>query len=352
MGWAEPDGEQVRTRLHRAILGAWGLTAGLALLHGCRPASAPNLVLYCSLDRPLAAPVIAAFTEETGLRVDVQYDTEAAKSTGLASRLRNEASHPRADVFWSSEVVRMTQLAADGVLAPYAPAGVDEIPPEYRDPNGYWTGFAGRFRVLVYDLTTVTSPPKSLEELTDERWRGRVTMANPLFGATATEAAVLFQVLGEEAAKQYYRDRKANQTRIVDGNSVAARLVAEGDAAVGQTDTDDAFRLQDEGRPLGIIFPDVDGRGALMIPNTVALIHAAPHPELGQQFIDFLIRPETELMLAEGVSRQLPLCRSLQDQMPPEVQSQASIRRLEVDYSRLAEDLELAQEFLRELFAD
>ena len=324
----------------------------LAASWGCRRRSESVVVLYCSLDRPLAAPILAAFTRDTGIGVEVVYDTEATKSTGLASRIVAESSRPRADVFWSSEVARMTQLAADAALAAYPPRGVEEIPARYRDAEGFWTGFAGRFRVLAYNRELAPSPPKTLAELAEPAWRGRVAMADPLFGTTATEAAALFQVWGPEKAEAYYRRRKENKTRLVDGNSVAARLAAEGDIAVAQTDTDDAYRLLAEDKPLGIVFPNQEGEGALMIPNTVGLIHAGPHPEAGKALIDYLIRPETELALARSTARQLPLSKSLQDRLPAEVADLAAVKRLEVDYSRLAENLDAAQTFLRVLFSD
>ena len=49
--------------------------------------------------------------------------------------------------------------------------------------------------------------PQSLLGLTDARWRGRLAMAVPLYGTTASQAACLFDVLGPEKAKEYYRGR-------------------------------------------------------------------------------------------------------------------------------------------------
>src|SRR4051812_8933750 len=108
------------------------LLAG-ATLAGCRPAgtvraAGGRVVVYCSLDRPYADPVLRAFTRETGIAVAPVYDTEATKSLGLANKIISERGRPRADVFWSSEVVRMVGLKAQGVLAPYRSANAAAIP--------------------------------------------------------------------------------------------------------------------------------------------------------------------------------------------------------------------------------
>jgi iron(III) transport system substrate-binding protein len=320
---------------------AWG---------GCKPARPAPVVVYVSLDEPYARPVLEAFTRETGIPVSPVYDTEANKSRGLAQRVLAERSRPRADVFWSSEAVQTLALRKEGALAPYRSPSAEGIPARFRDPDGYWTGFAARFRVLAYNTRRVKAPPQSLLELAAPRWRGEAAMANPLFGTTTTEAAALFQVLGAEKAKEYYRRRKANGTRIVDGNSVAAEETARGDAEVGQTDTDDAFVRVDQGRPVGVVFPDQKGFGALMIPNTAALVKGAPHPDRGQRFLDFLLRPETELILAGLPSRQLPLHPGLEARLPEKVRALARVKAMDVDYPRMMDQYDEVDRFLREVF--
>ena len=299
----------MRTHLHHVAV----LLLATVTLAGCRPTAKPSVVVYVSLDEPYSRPIIQAFERETGVAVRPVYDTEATKSRGLAQRIAAEAGRPRADVFWSSEVLQTLRLKQEGVLEPYRPPSVMGIPARYRDPEGYWTGFAARFRVLAYNTSRVKAPPRSLLELARPEWRGNLVLANPLFGTTTTEVAALFQLLGEERARAYYRTLKANGVRIVDGNSVAAEDAARGDVLVAQTDTDDAFIRLDQGRPLGLVYPDQQGFGALLIPNTAALVRNGPNPEPARRFLQFLFRPDTELLLAQLPSRQLPLNESVID---------------------------------------
>src|SRR5207249_4489007 len=76
------------------------------LLPGCRPAtSAEQVIVYCAHDREFADDILQQFTQQTGIRTLVSYDTEANKSVGLYEDLLREASRPRCDVHWNNEIL-------------------------------------------------------------------------------------------------------------------------------------------------------------------------------------------------------------------------------------------------------
>lgn len=341
---AEPG---LRRACLRVLLAVLAISAG-----GCAPRQleSPAVTAYISLDEPYARPILEAFTRETGVRVRPVYDTEANKSRGLALRIQSEMARPRADVFWSSELMQMLSLRRAGALEAYRSPSAEGIPKQYRDPDGYWTGFAARMRVLLVNTQRCGTPPSSVLELTDPRWKGETAMADPLFGSSTTEAVALFQVLGPDNARAYYRARRANGTRVTDGNSVAAEAAARGDVMVAQTDGDDAFIRADGNKPLKVSFPDQAGLGMLEIPNTAALIKDGPHAAQGRQFLDYLLRPETELLLANLPSRQLPLHTGLSQRLPAQVRPIAAARKMKVNYSRFLEGYDEVDRFLRETF--
>lgn len=345
-------GKSVAARVESLVLCCVAAT-GVGLTVGPAPAGTPRpVVAYVALDEPYARPVLERFTRETGVKVTPLYDTEAAKSRGLAARIRAERRRPRADVFWSNEVLQMAGLERAGCLAGYRPRSAAGIPPEFRSPGGFWTGFAARFRVLAYRSDRVKRPPRSLRDLALPEWRGQVAMANPLFGTTTTEAAALAQLWGEAEARRYFESRRANGTRVVDGNSVTADMVLRGEVLIGQTDTDDAFVRRDRDPRVTLLYPGQgpDGEGALMVPNTAALLAGAPNAAGGKRLLEFLLQPSTELLLSRQKSRQLPLNQVLARELPAEVRALASVRRMKVDYNRLADAPERLEGMLREIF--
>src|ERR671913_364510 len=114
-----------------------------------------EVTVYVSTDRVFSEPILRAYEQQSGVRVNAVYDTEETKSTGLANKLLAEKARPQADVFWSNEPVRTLVLKRNGVLAPYKSPSARGIPAALRDPDGYWTGFSARMRVIAYNTTTV-----------------------------------------------------------------------------------------------------------------------------------------------------------------------------------------------------
>jgi len=98
-----------------------------------------------------------------------------------------------------------------------------------------------------------------LLELTKPKWKGKLAMAKPMFGTSATQAVCLWDVLGAEKTKAWYTGLDANRVQIVPGNKQAAEAVGRGSAALALTDTDDAMEEVAAGHPVAIVFPDAAG---------------------------------------------------------------------------------------------
>lgn len=278
---------------------------------GCRPAQ--EVVVYTSVDQVFAEPILKNFEKETGIKVRAVYDVEATKTTGLVNRLIAEKNKPQADVFWSSEFAQTMMLNDQGVLASYQSPSAQDIPKAFKDPQGKWTAFGGRARVIIIN-TQKLSPsdyPSSIFDLLNPKYPPeKLAMAYPMFGTTATQAAAIYAAWGEEKAKKFYQDIKARGVQIVDGNSVVKDMAADGRIMWGLTDTDDAREAMAKGAPVTIVYPDQDGLGTLIIPNTVAMIKGAPHPKEAKKMVDYLLSPEVERELVKAGFIQVP-CRPL-----------------------------------------
>jgi iron(III) transport system substrate-binding protein len=241
-------------------------------------------------------------------------------------------------------------LREKGVLAPYTSPQANEIPSFLVDEDKFWTGFAARARVLVYNTNMVKEEdlPQSIFELTEPKWKGKVAMAYPLFGTTATHTAAMFTTFGEEKAKNYLQALKANDVVIVDGNSVVRDLVVEGRLPIGFTDTDDVNVAIQSGKPVKMLYPDKNGVGTLLIPNTVALINNAPHPEEGKKFIDYMLSKDIESKLSFSESANIPVRDGVKT--PPHVPAYSSIKAMDVDFYEVAENMEPSARFCQKLF--
>lgn len=296
--------------------------------------------VYVSADRVFSEPILREFESKTGIKVNAVYDTEETKSTGLANRLLAEKNNPQADVFWSNEPVRTLVLKSRGVLAPYKSPSAQGIPETFKDPEGYWTGFSARLRVIVYNTKLVKpeDAPASMFDLADPKWKGQVAIADPRFGSTSFHAAALYAELGDERADELFRRLKANDIKIVAGNSVVLDAVARGELKVGLTDTDDVNVALEDKRPVAMIPVDRGNLGVPVMPNMVSLIAGAPHPGGGKRLIDYLLSREVEEKLARSEAVQIPLHQGVPG--PKNIPPITSFKPMTLDYGKSAARVE------------
>ena len=308
-----------------------------------------EVVIYTSVDQVFSEPILKKFEAKTSIKVKALYDTEAAKTVGLVNRLIAEKNHPRADVFWNSEIIRTILLKRRGILAPYRSANARDIPELFKDPDGYWTGFAGRVRVILVnkDMIAPADYPGSIQDLIDPKWRGAAGFSLPLFGTANTHALSLFQLWGIKKTSNFFLKLKKNDVQILNGNSVVRDRVADGLIKFGFVDIDDAYVAISNGKHVDIVYPDQSGIGTLLIPNTVALIAGAPHPENGKRLIDYLLSKRVEERLA-FVSMQIPLRPGIKH--PSRCPSLKTLKIMNVNYDVIAEKADKYSKILMKIF--
>ncbi len=274
---------------------------------GCwRSAATSEVVAYTALDSEFSKPIYRDFTADTRIAVLPKFDVESTKTVGLANALIAEANRPRCDLFWNNEILNTIRLDRQGLLEAYPSKAAEAFPAEYRSPDATWCGFAARARILIVNTSLVPQDerPKSIYDLLEAKWKGKIGLAKPLFGTTATHIACLFAALGDEKAKQFCEKLKANEVQILSGNAQVAQAAAAGQIAFGLTDTDDAIGMVEKGEKVAIVYPDSqsDALGTLFIPNTLSILKGCPHPEAARRLYDYLLSPEVERKLALGPS--------------------------------------------------
>ena len=339
-------GVSEQTFMKSVVMGAAALGASMTLACG-RATPAQQVVVYTSVDQVFSEPVFRAFEKESGIRVKAVFDTEETKSTGVLNRLIAEAQNPQADVFWSGDPVRPFLLIKRGLVEPYLSPQAKDLPPGLRGADGSWTGVAARARVLLVNRTLVPAAemPRSIRDLIHPRWKGQATIANPLFGTTTMHVSSLFTKWGEGPARGFLDALKANGVRIASSNGEVKRLVVAGEVAFGLTDTDDANEARKEGAAVEVVYPDADELGTLVIPTSVVLMAKAPHSEAGRRLVDYLLSAEAERRMAEAAAH-MPLRPGVPT--PDGVRRVSDIRAMDVDYARVAAEMEKIQPWLRQ----
>lgn len=328
----------------------WSTLWLLVLFAGCWAGNDREVVVYVALDREFSEPVLRDFEQRTGIKILAKYDVESTKTVGLVNAIIQERGRPRCDLFWNNEVLHTLRLRQMGLLEPAAAAGQRDWPANYRGAAGEWFGLAARARVLIVNTERVPADrrPKQIEDLIDPQWRGQVGVAKPLFGTTATHAAVLFASWGPERAQKFFRDLRAN-AQVLSGNKQVATAVGRGQLAFGLTDTDDAIIEREQGRPVEIIFPNQADMGTLFIPNSVALVRGGPNRTSAEQLLSYLLQPQVEERLAAGESAQFPV--NPQVRATSRAAPDQPIQWQSVDFEQAASVWETAATWLRDEFS-
>ena len=306
-----------------------------------------EVVVYTTVDQVFSEPILKDFEKETGIKVKAVYDTEETKSTGVLNRLIAEKDNPQCDVFWSGDPVRTNILKEKGITQSYEPENAKDIPAIFKDSQNNWIGFSARARVLIYNTDSLKGDmiPQSIFDLIKPEYKGKVAIANPVFGTTTFHISALFTVLGDQKAKAFLDSLKNNNVLIAGSNGDVKKRVAKGEVWCGLTDTDDAFEAKKEGTHTNFVFLDQNTDiGTLIMPNTVNIIKNSPNTENGKLLMNYLLSKETEEKLAVSCA-QMPLHKGVKT--PDDIPSLDKIKAMKIDYQKTGEKLQEIQDYLK-----
>ncbi len=208
-------------------------------LAGCAPAatestesasetaSSEPLVVYAGRSEELVQPLIDQFTEATGIEIEVRY----AGSAELAAQILEEGANSPADVFFAQDAGALGAVSKAGLLKTLDQSIRDLVSPEYGAKDGSWIGVSGRVRVLNYNPERVTELPKSVFDLANPEYQGRVGIAptNASFQAFVTAMRL---IEGEAKTLQWLEAMKVNGV-VYEKNGAILDAVEAGEIDLG-----------------------------------------------------------------------------------------------------------------------
>jgi iron(III) transport system substrate-binding protein len=217
--------------------------APIIALSGCAPTtsdSAESITIYSGRSETLITELLSAFTEETGITVNVRYGDSAE----LAAQILEEGSNVQADVFFSQDAGALGALAKEGLTKSLPTDITDLVDASYKSKDSQWVGVSGRARVLVINPTKVTKLPTSYKDLMEPSWKGRIAIAptNASFQAFITAIRV---TEGEQAAQDFLAAMKVNAV-LFEKNGLILQAVEDGVVDAGLINHYYWFELENE----------------------------------------------------------------------------------------------------------
>ena len=278
-----------------AIIGA--LAAGPALAQG-------EVNVYTYREAKLVAPLFAAFTKDTGIKVNV-----ISASSGLEQRIKTEGANSPADVLLTVDISRLEDAVANGITAPLNSKIVEQVvPAAYRDPEGHWSAVAMRARIVYASKARVQQSSMTYEELADPKWKGKICIRSGQHMYNNALFAAMIVKHGEAKAEEWLKGLKANLAQKPSGGDrETARDIAAGKCDLGVANTYYWALMNDqeaERKPWAeatkVILPSFQGGGTHVNVSGVALIKTAPNKANGMKFIEWMVSPAAQQMHADA----------------------------------------------------
>ncbi|MBY5974057.1 Fe(3+) ABC transporter substrate-binding protein [Ferrimonas balearica] len=267
------------------------------------PAMADELNIYSYRQPELIAPLAEAFTEETGIDVNIAYLEQ-----GMVERLKAEGMRSPADLVLTVDIARLSAIVDAGVTQAVDSEVLREaIPTALHDPDGHWWGVTTRARVVYASKERVADGElESYEDLADPKWTDRICTRS---GTHAYNVALVSAYLahhGEEATKTWLEGVKSNLARKPQGNDraqVRAIWAGECDISLGNTYYMGKMledpEQQEWANSVRIVFPHFEEGGAHVNVSGIAMTQSAPNRDNALTFMEFLVSPEAQQIYAE-----------------------------------------------------
>ncbi|GGL90059.1 iron ABC transporter substrate-binding protein [Pseudooceanicola nanhaiensis] len=286
-----------------AFLRTTALAGGIAAL-AAGSALAEEVNLYSYRQPELLKPLTDAFTEETGIAVNVAFLED-----GMVERLTAEGDRSPADLVLTVDISRLASVVDAGVTQPVESTVLtDHVPAAFHDPDNHWWGLTTRARIIYASKDRVEDGEvTTYEDLADPKWEGRICTRSGTHAYNVALVAAYLHHHGEEATKDWLEGVKSNLARKPQGNDraqVKAIWAGECDIAIGNTYYMGQMLEDPEqtewANSVDIVFPTFEGAGTHMNISGIAMTKAAPNKENALKFMEFLVSPEAQEIYAEA----------------------------------------------------
>jgi len=301
MGWANPRNVAavVAMLLFASACGATGGGAEGAGTEGTTGGGDPaTLTIYSGRSEEFVAPLFEAFTQETGIPVDVRYGDSAE----LAATIMEEGENSPADVFFSQDAGTLGAVAAAGLLTPLDGAILERVDPRFRSAEGLWVGTSGRGRVAVYntELVDPAELPGSILGFADPSWDGRLGLP-PTNASFQAHVAAMLIAIGQDETRRFLDGLMENGVRFYADNASTTRAVAAGEIEVGLVNHYYKYEVEaeDGALPIANHYFETGDVGAFINAAGVGILATSPHADEARRFVDYVTGEPGQRFVAE-----------------------------------------------------
>lgn len=308
--------------------------------------SQETLVIYSGRAKGLVDPLVEKFREKTGVQAEVRYGGTAQ----LALAIGQEGMRSPCDVFWAQDTGALELLTRENLFSRVPDSLSEKIQSAFRSPDQTWIASSARARVIAYAPSRISTSdlPKSVFDLEDSKWKGRIgwSPANASFQAFVTAMRSKY---GDERTRQWLIAVRDNEAKAYPRNSPILDGIAAGEIDIGLLNHYYLHQRKKE-RP---DFPveqttfEAGDLGNLVFVAGAGILKSSKQQENARKFLEFLLSDTAQEYFTSEVSEypvtaEVNPAKSLPDREP------LSKAAPEIQYSEL-QDLDGTLKLLRDL---
>jgi len=266
--------------------------AVLMLAAGGRIEAATRLTVYTALENEQLAPYKKAFEADNP---DIEIRWVRDSNGVITAKLLAEKNNPQADVIWGVAATSLLLLERHGVLQPYAPKGLDQIRPAFRDTADppAWVGMDAWMAAICFNTEEARRKglprPASWADLTKPIYKGQIVMPHPASSGTGFMAvSAWLQMMGDAAGWDYMDRLNGNIAAYIHSGSKPCKMAAAGEYPVAISMEYAGVQQKNDGAPIEIILPR-EGTGWEI--EATAIVRGGRNADAARRLADWAASP-------------------------------------------------------------
>jgi len=259
-----------------------------------------EFVVYSTRSEQLLRPLFDAYTNETGIKIDLITD----KFEPLLHRLKTEGKDTRADLLITVDAGNLWHATREGVLLSINSSILKEnISKSYRDPSMHWFGLSLRARAIVYSTERVKPDELSTyEALGRLKWRDRLLLSTSDNTYNQSLVAMLIAEHGEAITETFINSWVANLAKEpfpTDTMVMEAILAGQGDVGIVNSYYFGRLLKKNPNLKLALYWPNQETGGCHVNISGAGVTRYSKHPEAAIKFLEWLSSSKAQNLFAD-----------------------------------------------------
>jgi len=266
---------------------------------------ADEVNIYTTREPGLIQPLLDAYTEKTGVRVNTVFLKD-----GMPERVASEGQSSPADLLMTVDAGNLADLVEKGLTQPVESAALAEAVPEnLRDADGNWFALSMRARVL-YAAKDLELESFEYANLADPEYKGRICLRSGQHPYNTALFAAYDVHYGAQATEEWLTGIKANLARkAAGGDREVAKDILGGICDIGIANSYYVGLMRsgrggDEqkawGDAINVILPTFENGGTHVNISGAAVAKHAPNRDQAVALLEYLVSDEAQELYAKA----------------------------------------------------